>query len=166
MLVTFLEPFRLQLQDNDDVSKWVINPWFNHVDSFTYIWTRPYSVRHYCSKHSTKSIGSMRLEYMGWPSAKLFGWSACDWSSPVNSKSISSDTKKKILLSYCKRKSETACSTNWLCKVWSLHWKIISKLTKQVGILAPESTQTHIPTHQESMEVWEKSIQTRSYFLL
>ena len=30
---------------------------------------------------------------MGWPSARLFGWSTCDWSSPVNSKSISSETK-------------------------------------------------------------------------
>ena len=47
---------------------------------------------------------------MGWPSARLFGWSACDWSSPVNRKSISSDTKKKGLLSYCKRKSEKACA--------------------------------------------------------
>jgi hypothetical protein len=27
--------------------------------------------------------------YMGGPSARLFGWSACDWSSPVNNKSIS-----------------------------------------------------------------------------
>ena len=37
----------------------------------------------------------IRLGYMGWPSARLFGWSACDWSSPVNSKSKSSDKKRK-----------------------------------------------------------------------
>jgi len=46
----------------------------------------------------------IRLDYMGWPLARLFGWSACDWPSPANSKSISSNTSMKTVLSYCNQK--------------------------------------------------------------
>jgi len=34
----------------------------------------------------------------GWPSARLFGWSAADWSRPATNKSISSERKRKV---YC-----------------------------------------------------------------
>jgi len=53
----------------------------------------------------------------GWPSARLFGWSAADWSRPATNKSISSERKRKSLLFCWERKSWTSwlltcCSKN------------------------------------------------------
>jgi len=44
----------------------------------------------------------------GWPSARLFGWSAADWSRPATNKSISSERKRKIVLFCWERKSWTS----------------------------------------------------------
>jgi len=44
----------------------------------------------------------------GWPSARLFGWSAADWSRPATNKSISSERKRKSLLFCWERKSWTS----------------------------------------------------------
>ena len=44
----------------------------------------------------------------GWPSARLFGWSAADWSRPATNKSMSSETKRKSLLFCRERKSWTS----------------------------------------------------------
>ena len=57
----------------------------------------------------------------GWPSARLFGWSAADWSRPATNKSISSERKRKNLLFCWERKSWTS----WLLtccskKGWAL----------------------------------------------
>ena len=45
----------------------------------------------------------------GWPSARLFGWSAADWSRPATNQSISSERKRKSLLFCWERKSWTSC---------------------------------------------------------
>jgi hypothetical protein len=46
--------------------------------------------------------GVTRMAYNGynggWPSARLFGWSAADWSRPATNKSISSERKKKSIV--------------------------------------------------------------------
>ena len=34
----------------------------------------------------------------GWPSARLFGWSAADWSRPATNKSISSERRRKSIV--------------------------------------------------------------------
>jgi len=44
----------------------------------------------------------------GWPSARLFGWSAADWSRPATNKSISSERTRKSLLFCWERKSWTS----------------------------------------------------------
>jgi len=44
----------------------------------------------------------------GWPSARLFGWSAADWFRPATNKSISPERKRKILLFCWERKSWTS----------------------------------------------------------
>ena len=57
-------------------------------------------------------MGRTLIGHMGGPPARLFGWSACDWSSPVNNKSISSDKKDKGYLPGRKpklRRQQTSC---------------------------------------------------------
>jgi len=44
----------------------------------------------------------------GWPSARLFGWSAADWSRSATNKSISSERKRESLLFCWERKSWTS----------------------------------------------------------
>ena len=57
----------------------------------------------------------------GWPAARLFGWSAADWSRPATKKSISSERKRE---SYCSAEKENQPWTSWLLtccskKVWA-----------------------------------------------
>jgi len=44
----------------------------------------------------------------GWPSARLFGWSAADWSRPATNKSISLERRRKSQLFCWERKSWTS----------------------------------------------------------
>jgi len=107
--------------------------------------------------------GPFSSDYMGWPSARLFGWSAWDWSSPAHSNSLNSDTRNRVCCRTA-RGYKKQLSTNWLCEVWSLHWKGFTiGFDLQPGSLAaqpadrppanslnkvpfaPESTQTYIP---------------------
>jgi len=60
-------------------------------------------------KHSTAKVYNGYNGYNGrWPSARLFGWSAADWSRPATNKSISSERKREGLLFCWGRKSWTS----------------------------------------------------------
>jgi len=63
----------------------------------------------------------------GWPSARLFGWSAADWSRPATNKSISSERKRKSLLFSWERKSWTS----WLLTCCSKKGWAAEKSTKK-----------------------------------
>ena len=57
----------------------------------------------------------------GWPSARLFGWSAADWSRPATNKFIGSKRKRSSLL-FC-----------WERKLWT-SW-LLTCCSKKVGLL-------------------------------
>ena len=63
----------------------------------------------------------------GWPSARLFGWSAADWSRPATNKSISSERKRKSLLFCWERKSWTS----WLLTCCSKKGWVAEKSSKK-----------------------------------
>jgi len=64
----------------------------------------------------------------GWPSARLFGWSAADWSRPATNKSISSERKRKSLLFCWERESWTS----WLLTCCSKKGWAAEKSSKTV----------------------------------
>jgi hypothetical protein len=68
----------------------------------------------------------------GWPSARLFGWSAADWSRPATNKSISSERKRKVYCSAEKGNHEqVGC---WPVAAKGLGcWKVLKKRCKQKG---------------------------------
>ena len=63
----------------------------------------------------------------GWPSARLFGWSAADWSRPATNKSISSERNRKSLLFCWERKSWTS----WLLTCCSKKGWVAEKSSKK-----------------------------------
>ena len=73
----------------------------------------------------------------GWPSARLFGWSAADWSRPATNTSISSERNRKSLV-FC---WERIPWTIWLLtfcskKCWAAEKS--SKMCKQKGKMFPQ----------------------------
>ena len=62
--------------------------------------------KHQPTRQEVLAIMQMFNGYSGgWPSARLFIWSADDWSRPATNKSISSERKRKSLLFCWERKS-------------------------------------------------------------
>jgi len=84
----------------------------------------------------------------GWPSARLFGWSAADWSRPATNKSISSERKRKSLLFVCwERKSWTSwlltCSSK---KSWAAEKSSKKGVNRKEKCFLSSHTHTHIHT--------------------
>jgi len=78
----------------------------------------------------------------GWPSARLFGWSAADWSRPATNKSISSERKRNSLLFCWERKSWTS----WLLtccskKGWAAEKSSATWLSDRITVTARYRTQ-------------------------
>jgi len=51
-----------------------------------------------CNAHTRIKLPVHNGNNEGWPSARLFGWSAADWSRPATNKSISSERRKKSIV--------------------------------------------------------------------
>jgi len=63
----------------------------------------------------------------GWPSARLFGWSAADWSRPATYKSISTERKRKSIVFCWERK----LWTSWLLTCCSKKGWVAEKSSKK-----------------------------------
>jgi hypothetical protein len=71
-----------------------------------------------------KKLRTTRLQRTGynggWPSARLFGWSAADWSRPATNESISSERKRKSLV-LCQRGLTDRAKQKGVVKMWIEH---------------------------------------------
>jgi len=89
-------------------------------------------------------LGQLQINPLQWwPSARLFGWSAADWSRPATNKSVSSERKRKSLVFCWERKSWTS----WLLTCRSKKgWAAVksSKRCIQEGNMFPQLTNSMI----------------------
>jgi hypothetical protein len=73
------------------------------------------------------------------PSARLLGWSACDWSSPVSNKFTSLDTKEKVCR--CVARGNCKKPGRWLVVAKAALLKILRwELAEQLSNTSPQST--------------------------
>ena len=116
---------------------------FHCLRSFSFLWNRsqwwqiqttwPLHLLH-LPHFANISLGVLERTIYGYigynggrPSARLFGWSAADWSRPATNKSISSERKRKGLLFCWERKSWTS----WLLTCCSKKGWVAEKSSKK-----------------------------------
>jgi len=73
----------------------------------------------------------------GWPSARLFGWSAADWSQPATNKSLSLEKKKKSIV-LLRKEIMNKLVVDLLQQKGLGCWKVLNKRCKQKGKVFPQ----------------------------
>jgi len=96
----------------------------------------------------------------GWPSARLFGWSAADWSRPATNMSISSERNRTSLLFCWERKSWTS----WLLtccskKGWAAEKSSKKSVNRKEMCFLSSKTRWSWQIIQEKANIWEGWVQ-------
>jgi len=79
----------------------------------------------------------------GWPSARLFGWSAADWSRPATNKSISSKRKRKSIV-LLRKEIMNKLVVDLLQRKGLGYWKVLKKRCIQKGKIFPQLTNSMV----------------------